>query len=130
MQQEKERKGAMNLDLPNTYLWWQGYGGMKIYDLVPKLRELQRYQDKPDYLVIHCGANNVGQVPLKRLLELLEDKLSQILNIFSQSKIIWSCTLPRNNWHFSSDVRAMEQTITRLDRAAIAYVISQGVFFL
>lgn len=38
--------------------------------------------------------------------------------------------MPRYNWSFSSDVKAMEQTKTRLDRADFAYVISQDGFFI
>lgn len=45
----RERKGGLNLDLTNIHVWGQELGGMKIHDLVPKLRESQRYQDKPDY---------------------------------------------------------------------------------
>lgn len=52
-------RGRLNLDLLNTFVWWQGYEEWKF-----KLRELQRYQDKPYYLVLNCGANNVGQIPL------------------------------------------------------------------
>ena len=126
----RTRQGGKNLNLPNASVWWQGYGGMKLHDLIPKLKSLQKYEDKPNIIIIHCGANNIGHIPIKRLLHLLRNTLEEVVNMFPQTKIIWSCTLPRHSWRFSNKVRAMEKARCRLDRAAIAYITSQRGSFI
>lgn len=126
----RTRQGGKKLNLPNASVWWQGYGGMKLHDLIPKLKSLQKYEDKPNIIIIHCGANNIGHIPIKRLLHLLRNTLEEVVNMFPQTKIIWSCTLPRHSWRFSNKVRAMEKARCRLDRAAIAYITSQRGSFI
>lgn len=97
----RERKGGLNLGIVNTEIWWQGYGGMVLSQLLPKLRVLRRIENDPDVLIIHCGANSLGLIELKSLLEKLQDTLEQIAKLFPRSKLVWSNLLPRFNWRYS-----------------------------
>lgn len=65
------RQGGLNLNLENTSVLWQGYSGMKLQDLNTRLSTLLTLEDRPEFLIIHCGANNVGQKTTEELLELL-----------------------------------------------------------
>uniref|UniRef100_K1P0J6 SGNH hydrolase-type esterase domain-containing protein n=1 Tax=Magallana gigas TaxID=29159 RepID=K1P0J6_MAGGI len=58
----RERKGELNLGIANTEIWWQGYGGMDLSQLLPKLRVLRRIENDPDIFIIHCGANSLGLI--------------------------------------------------------------------
>ena len=120
------RPGGLNLNLHDTSIWWQGYSGMKLQDLVPKLRSLLRYEDPPTYLIIHCGANNVGQTPIERLVQILINTLLEICALFPASSIVWSSSLPRFSWRFSSNVKAMNQARARMDREAIRFLSVRG----
>uniref|UniRef100_A0A8W8I329 SGNH hydrolase-type esterase domain-containing protein n=1 Tax=Magallana gigas TaxID=29159 RepID=A0A8W8I329_MAGGI len=115
----RERKGGLNLGIVNTEIWWQGYGGMVLSQLLPKLRVLRRIENDPDVLIIHCGANSLGLIELKSLLEKLQDTLEQIAKLFPRSKLVWSNLLPRFNWRYSEDIRAMEDSRKRVNREAI-----------
>uniref|UniRef100_A0A8W8LGY9 Uncharacterized protein n=1 Tax=Magallana gigas TaxID=29159 RepID=A0A8W8LGY9_MAGGI len=84
----RERKGGLNLGIVNTEIWWQGYGGMVLSQLLPKLRVLRRIENDPDVLIIHCGANSLGLIELKSLLEKLQDTLEQIAKLFPRSKLV------------------------------------------
>nr|XP_034336141.1 uncharacterized protein LOC117692458 [Crassostrea gigas] len=115
----RERKGGLNLGIVKTEIWWQGYGGMVLSQLLPKLRVLRRIENDPDVLIIHCGANSLGLIELKSLLEKLQDTLEQIAKLFPRSKLVWSNLLPRFNWRYSEDIRAMEDSRKRVNREAI-----------
>lgn len=122
----RERKRGLNLGIVNTEIWWQGYGGMVLSQLLPKLRVLRRIENDPDVLIIHCGANSLGLIELKSLLEKLQDTLEQIAKLFPRSKLVWSNLLPRFNWRYSEDIRAMEDSRKRVNREAILLVTSMG----
>lgn len=124
--ESRERKGGLNLGIVNTEIWWQGYGGMVLSQLLPKLRVLRRIENDPDVLIIHCGANSLGLIELKSLLEKLQDTLEQIAKLFPRSKLVWSNLLPRFNWRYSEDIRAMEDSRKRVNREAILLVTSMG----
>uniref|UniRef100_A0A8W8J6G5 SGNH hydrolase-type esterase domain-containing protein n=1 Tax=Magallana gigas TaxID=29159 RepID=A0A8W8J6G5_MAGGI len=123
-----QRIGGTNLSIPNANIWWQGYSGMKLLDLVPKLKYLKglKLQSPPHIIVVHCGANNVGKTRLDRLLTMVHDILSQCKTLFPKTKFVWSSTLPRITWRYSTNTRAMNQTRTRVDRQAIKTMVSLG----
>lgn len=60
---------------------------MVLSQLLPKLRVLRRIENDPDVLIIHCGANSLGLIELKSLLEKLQDTLEQIAKLFPRSKL-------------------------------------------
>ncbi|XP_076105886.1 uncharacterized protein LOC143074221 [Mytilus galloprovincialis] len=41
-------------------IWWQGKGGMNWQELVPRIKYLLRFEQEPDFLIIHYGGNNIG----------------------------------------------------------------------
>uniref|UniRef100_A0A8W8LRM7 Uncharacterized protein n=1 Tax=Magallana gigas TaxID=29159 RepID=A0A8W8LRM7_MAGGI len=115
--ESRERKGGFGI--AKTEIWWQGYGGMVLSQLIPKLRVLRRIENDPDILIIHCGANSLGFIMFKALLEKLHDTLKQIAKLFPRSKLVWSNLLPRFNWRYSEDIRAMEDSRKRVNRETI-----------
>jgi hypothetical protein len=54
--------------------------------------------------------------------------LADVALFFPETKLFWSCLLPRKIWRFSSNIRAMEDIRLRLDtcRAAISAVTTLG----
>uniref|UniRef100_A0A8W8M4Z2 Tyr recombinase domain-containing protein n=1 Tax=Magallana gigas TaxID=29159 RepID=A0A8W8M4Z2_MAGGI len=122
------RIGGTNLSIPNANIWWQGYSGMKLLDLVPKLKYLKglKLQSPPHIIVVHCGVNNVGKTRLDRLLTMVHDILSQCKTLFPKTKFVWSSTLPRITWRYSTNAKAMYQTRTRVNRQAIKTMVSLG----
>ena len=63
---------------------------MKLLDLIPKLKLLQKYIEKPEKLVTNCGANNIRHIPIiKALLPRRNTlKFEEVVNIFLQTNII------------------------------------------
>ncbi len=79
----------------NYRVFWQGKGCMKWVDFIPKIRLLSRYESRPDILIIHCGANDIGKIPLLQLRSLKQ--------MLPKTTIGWSNMLQRMSWRFSSD---------------------------
>lgn len=54
--------------LSDASIWCQlqGYGGIKLHDFIFKRKLMQKYEDKPEILVIHYSANNI-EAPWKKL---------------------------------------------------------------
>lgn len=61
--------GGSNLDFSpmEANIWWQGKGGMRWRHLLPKIRQMLRYEDPPHFLVLHCGGNDIGQIKSSEL---------------------------------------------------------------
>lgn len=60
----------LGLEIHNYSLFWQGKGGINRFDIIPKKKLLLRYESPPEILVIHCGANDIGKIPLLRFVQL------------------------------------------------------------
>lgn len=103
---------------------------MKLQDLNTRLSTLLRLEDRPEFLIIHCGANNVGQKTTEELLELLSTTLSRICDMFPTTTIVWSSALPRLAWRFSENVKAMNEIRGRMNREAIKFVTSRGGHYI
>jgi hypothetical protein len=76
-------------------LWWQGKGGMAWGKLMPRVKYLLRFNQPPDFLVIHCGGNSIGAVKLRELRCQINDSVSQLMALLSSTKLIWSQILLR-----------------------------------
>ncbi|XP_061194825.1 uncharacterized protein LOC133202988 [Saccostrea echinata] len=122
------RPGGWSLGLTQrgVDMWWQGYGGLKFIDLVQKVRYLATLEDPPRYLIIHCGANDLGQIKLSRLLYRIKWDIQLLSRIFTNTTLVWSFLLPRISWRHSSNIRAMEQARDRLNRWAAKQVFQNG----
>lgn len=72
----------------------------------------------------------MGLIDLKPLLEKLKAALEQIAKLFTRAKMASSNLLPRFNWRYTEDIRAMEDSRKRVNRKAISLVTPWvGVFF-
>ncbi|XP_062610679.1 uncharacterized protein LOC134272468 [Saccostrea cucullata] len=114
--QSRLRPGGWSLGLSErgVDIWWQGYGGLKFIDLVHKVRHLATLEDPPRYLIIHCGANDLGQIKLSRLLYRIKWDIQLLSRIFTNTTLVWSFLLPRISWRHSSNVRATHTDISFL----------------
>ncbi|XP_052695416.1 uncharacterized protein LOC128173783 [Crassostrea angulata] len=117
---------GLGLQTKGIDIWWQGYGGLRFVDLSCKLSWLAQFENPPNFIVIHCGANDIHQVKTQKLLDRVRWDLHLLASIFPNTKLVWSFFLPRVAWRYSKNVRAMEQTQNRVNRAAAKEILSCG----
>jgi len=125
----RNRPGGLNLGLPNTTVWWQGYSGLSLRDVSRKLKLIKTSGDEPNFILIHCGGNDLGKIPLLKLRGLFNDLLQYILDNFD-AKVIWSEILPRKCWRYSENSLAMEEARKRINGHAANKVINSGGFYI
>lgn len=101
-------------------------GGLRFVDLACKLRWLAQFENPPNFIVIHCGANDIGQVKTQKLLDRVRWDLRLLASVFPNTKLVWSFLLPRVAWRYSKNVRAMEQSRNRVNRAAAKEILGCG----
>lgn len=109
--------GGSNLDFSpmEANIWWQGKGGMRWRHLLPKIRQMLRYEDPPHFLVLHCGGNDIGQIKSSELREKMEQSLDALSPLLPRTKIIWSQILPRLKWRNARDNNALNKTRVRVN---------------
>ena len=124
----RTRSGGSNLTLGRLAIkiWCQGYSRMKLRDVKPKLRTMSSFEEAPDIIVLHCGGNDLGQHSIGDLRELAQSQLQYVATLFPTTKIIWSQILPRSNWRYSENRKAMDRVRIRLNNAAATEVVRLG----
>lgn len=95
-------------------------------EIYKKIKSLLKVNDAPRYLILHCGANDVGNIPLKDLIQQMKMTLGRIKLLLPDTKLIWSQLLPRIKWKYSVHMEAMNKAIQRLNNSIASEVIKNG----
>ena len=92
-------------------------------ELIPRVKYLLRFNQPPDFLVVHYGVNSNGAVKLRELRCQIKDSLGQLMALLPTTKLICSQILPRISWRYSQNSRALNRAAARINNYAawIAY---------
>jgi hypothetical protein len=94
-------------------------GGMKLKYLIHIILGMVNLSGIPDIILIHCGANDVGEEPSGKLMYDMKVAFSSLkIEILPGCSIIFSEMLPRRTWRFSNSTHKMEKTRKRVNRGA------------
>ncbi|CAG2229749.1 unnamed protein product [Mytilus edulis] len=83
----------------------------------------KKYEDPPKFLVVHVGANDLGNIKTKDLREKLIQAMTFISKDLPDTKIVWSQMLPRLKWRYSNDGKAMEKCRYRVNNAVANFIL-------
>ena len=130
--ESRQRPGGTNLclDRLNTEIWWQGKSGMVTSQLRRQIRIMKTYEDPPKFLVVHVGANDLGNIKTKDLREKLIQAMTFISKDLPDTKIVWSQMLPRLKWRYSNDSKATEKFRYRVNNAVANYILVPGGYYI
>ena len=127
----RKRPGGSNLCLVDCQLWWQGKGGMLTSQLRARIRTMSIYEDLPDFLIVHVGANDLGNMSVGDLRNNLQNTLRVISRYnLPGTKIVWSQMLPRFKWRYSSNLKTMETGRYRVNNGVASYVLNHGGYYI
>jgi len=117
----RQRPGGVNLSLQRlgVNIWWQGRGGLQLSRLRNHIRTLMKFEDPPNYIVVHIGGNDLGNISLGYLHY-------QLVQFMSWLSLIWSQILPRLKWRYSENTDIMDKCRRRLNSFIGAYMIRHG----
>ena len=116
----------MGLGRLHASVWWQGKCGMRWHQLLPTIKTLLRYEDPPEWLVLHCGGNAIGQIPLKQLRAKMLNDVVFLRTSLPNTKLVWSQILPRLEWKAELNHVALEKIRIRLNSMMAYDILSSG----
>lgn len=107
---------------------WFGRGGMRWHQLLHQLTLHLANQSPPDFLLLHVGANDIGQVMTHELEQSLKEDLDSVRALLPNCTLIWSSMLPRLHWRNvpCSDFHIMDSLRRRANRVASRKVLFLG----
>ncbi|XP_069131942.1 uncharacterized protein [Argopecten irradians] len=128
----RSRPGGLNLGLQRmgANIFWQGYGGLGIQQVESKISLLQSVAENPNILLLHCGGNDLGKIPIAKLRSVFRRVIRFLYSQFPGVKLIFSQILPRLSYRYSDNVTAMEACRCRLNSAVAKDVLGLGGCYL
>ena len=120
----------LGLETYNCYLRWIGMPGMKWDNLVSLIHGLVNFTGIPRAVLIHCGGNDIGDVPNGALLYHMKFTIAILSRMLPGCSLIWSSILPRSNWRYSDNDHAMETTRKRINRGMRSYILKYGGYVI
>ncbi|CAC5421755.1 unnamed protein product [Mytilus coruscus] len=130
--QARTRPGGINLGLDQNgvQLWWLGKSGMRLNDLLNRIKLMLRYEEPPTYLVLHIGGNDLGEIKTGVLRNRLKNYLKNVSELLLNTTLVWSQILPRLTWRYSADTEAMDRSRQRINSSLASYIIRQGGHYI
>ena len=99
-------------------VWWQGYSGLTLAKSPQRLRHLANIGDEPKVILVHCGANDLGQFSIRTTMIVLTKVYDLLKSLFPNARLIWSHAIPRSSWRYARDTKAIDRARQRLNRHA------------
>ena len=110
---------------------WIHMSRMKWHHVLNAVKGMLFVHGYPSAIIIHCGANDIGEVPLGLMLYNMKKTLSSLLyEILPGIPIIWSSILPRLTWRHSRKIKKMENTRKRINRAMKSYLLKRNCYII
>lgn len=93
---EGEHLGLRRL---NGSVFWLAKPGMRLHDINSAVSQmLDIHKSPPAIIVIHCGGNDIGQMPIHLINVNLKAIMSTLLIRLPKTLLVWSDILPRKLW--------------------------------
>ena len=99
---------------------------MVVHHLRGHIHSMLEIRDPPKYLVIHVGANYLGNKKVGYLRNEIKFILRGLLRIMPQTVLVWSQILPRFSWRYSDNFEAMERCRRRLNNCIASFILKTG----
>ena len=108
---------------------WAGYGSLILDEVIGVTKTLLQIEYAPNYFVLHAAGNDVGRISCLDLCNKLigpEGIIDQLRILMPYTTIVWSCILPRLQWRYSRNTKAMENVRIRVNRELIRFMKITG----
>ncbi|KAJ8302082.1 hypothetical protein KUTeg_021069 [Tegillarca granosa] len=97
-------KKNLQLETNNLSVLWQGKPGMRWEQVFNKIKHLITFIDPPEFLLLHCGGNDIGSsLKSVELIHLILNTIVKIFKLLPKTRLIWSQILPRLEWRNESN---------------------------
>jgi hypothetical protein len=114
--------GNMGLKRYGLNVMWVGKPSMRWSSIVPVVQSMINCFGLPKAVICHCGGNEIGCMSTVSLFFQLICSLYTINKMYPGSNIVFSNILPRKEWHYSTNHRAMKDIPKRLNIGIMSYL--------
>lgn len=124
----RQRPGGVNLGLDRlgVSVWWQGLSGMSIKRLKQQIKTMMRFEDPPEFLILHIAGNDIGNTMVGYLRNELKQILRWVAQMLPNTVLVWSQILPRIEWRYSKNTEAMGKSRYRINNSIASFVLRMG----
>lgn len=105
---------------------WMGYPGMHWESVNSIIRAALNWRGTPSFILIHCGGNDITQVPNQELLYNMRLTFYNLRVLLPYTTLIFSYVLPRLEWKNAFNVKKIEKSRRRLNRGVRSYLSKIG----
>lgn len=116
----------LSLQRYNLEVVWAGHPGLQTQQVIGISQALKTCQSDPSFFILHFGGNDIGFISCKQLCVDIKQTIVALKYIFPTSCLIWSCILPRLQWRYSSNTKAMEKMRERINRTITLFILKLG----
>ena len=131
----KNRPVGVNLGLKSAKITWIGSPGMdllRLQNVLGNMINIRRASNNsmPGMIVFHCGGNDIGKLACKQLIHIIQSTFSICEIALPETKLVFSNILPRQDWRFSDNNKAMNRMRQRINRSIKGHMVSKGGFYI
>lgn len=94
------------------------------------IKIMLKYEDPPEFLIVHVGTNDLGNMSLGDLRNKLQRILKLVAEDLPGTRLVWSQMLPRLKWRYSKNNKAMEKGRYRVNNAVAKFILNSGGYYL
>ncbi|KAJ8307572.1 hypothetical protein KUTeg_015656 [Tegillarca granosa] len=124
-------KKNLQLETNNLSVLWQGKPGMRWEQVFNKIKHLITFIDPPEFLLLHCGGNDIGSsLKSVELIHLILNTIVKIFKLLPKTRLIWSQILPRLEWRNEVNHRALNNVRVRVNRKIANFVLKNNGFYI
>ena len=123
-----EGKGsAFNLDLENVEVVWFGQRGMRWHQVLLSL-QFMHSRVHPDFIIIHCGGNDLGNLRGISLIRMMKHDLIKIMELYPDSTVLFSTIAERQQWMWTTEFGPkFERARRNLNKVMSAFMRDYGM---
>ena len=75
------------------------------------MQKLFEEEDTPNILIIHCGANSIGLMSIRKLRNYMKNTIYQIVELLPHTLVVWREMIPRLTCNMISNNSAESQRV-------------------
>ncbi|XP_056396212.1 uncharacterized protein LOC130291486 [Hyla sarda] len=106
---------------------WLGTDGIT-WDCVRPTAARQALLDRPpDILVVHAGADDLGIIPIRELIEIIKFDMLRLQALFSEAIIVWSDIVNRHKWPQAQSKNGIGRARIKVNHNASKFLTKKGV---
>ncbi|KAM4675988.1 uncharacterized protein O3C94_008624 [Discoglossus pictus] len=121
-------EGRTQLGFPVTdlHVRWFGVRGLRWAQLDELLNTCSQRYGQPTIIIIHAGGNDLGAVPMRRMLKVMKRDVESWTKKFPGTFLIWSEMIKRRSWRNARDPVGLDKARQKINQQLSSFIRKLG----